>query len=99
MSRLAALASGIAALAPIAGFGAAFFVSWEWFQIIVTAVVAGGWLITIAFVVYALASSAVPKDKRGLWAAVLFFGNMFALPFFWFWYIWEAHARSAEPGT
>ena len=99
MSRLTALASGGAALAPIAGFVAAFFVGWDWFHIIVTAVIAGGWLITFAFMAYALASSAVPKDKRGLWAAVLFFGNMFAVPFFWFWYIWKANDRSADPGT
>ena len=63
------------------------------------AVVAGGWLITIAFITYALASSAVPKDKRGLWAAVLFLGNMLTLPFFWFWYIWRPSASSANRGT
>jgi hypothetical protein len=48
---------------------------------------------------YALASSAVPKPKRGLWAAVLFFGNMFAVPFFWFWYIRGANDRSMDTGT
>ena len=99
MNRPAAFLCGVAALAPIAGFVAAFFVGWDWFPTLVTAVVAGGWLVTFAFMAYALASSAVPKGKRGLWAAVLFFGNMFALPFFWFWYIWRASDRSAEPGT
>ena len=99
MSRLAAFACGIAALAPMAGFVAAFFVNWDWFQLVVTAVVAGGWLITIAFITYALASFAVPKDKRGLWAAVLFLGNMLTLPFFWFWYIWRPSASSANRGT
>jgi hypothetical protein len=95
----ATVASGIAALAPIAGFATAFFVSQEWFPTLVTAVVVGGWLITFAFMAYALASSAVPKPKRGLWAAVLFFGNMFAVPFFWFWYIRGANDRSMDTGT
>jgi hypothetical protein len=99
VSRFATVASGIAALAPIAGFAAAFFVSEHWFPTIVTTVVVGGWLITFAFMAYALASSAVPKPKRGLWAAVLFFGNMFAVPFFWFWYILGANDRSADMGT
>ena len=99
MSRLAAFACGIAALAPLAGFVAVFFVSWDWFRIVVTAVVAAGWLVTIAFITYALASSAVPKDKRGLWAAVLFLGNVLTLPFFWFWYIWRPSASAANRGT
>ena len=99
MSRLAAFASGMAALAPIAGFVAVFFVTWDWFRPLIATVVAGGWLITIAFITYALAGSAVPKEKRGLWAAVLFLGNMLTLPFFWFWYIWKPSANSANRGT
>jgi hypothetical protein len=83
----------------LAGFVAAFFVRDDWFFPIGTAVIAGGWLITIAFMAYALMSSAVPKDKRGLWAAVLLFGNMIAVPFFWFWYIWRASVRSADGST
>lgn len=99
MTRPTALAAGIAALAPLAGFVATFFVGWDWFSSLAVAVFAGGWLVTFAFMAYALASTAVPKGKRGLWAAVLFLGNMFALPFFWFWYIWRASDRNAGPGT
>jgi hypothetical protein len=75
------------------------FVSDAWFPTLVTSLVAFGWLITIGFIVFALVSSAVPKGKRGLWAAVLFFGNFVAMPFFWFWYVWKTNAPSHAPGT
>ena len=29
----------------------------------------------------------VPTGKRGLWFVVLVLANVFALPFFWFWYV------------
>ena len=41
----------------------------------------------IGHIWYANRSAAVPVDKRALWTTVLLFGNVFALPFFWFWYI------------
>jgi len=31
----------------------------------------------------------VPQDKKALWAVVLFLGNTFAMPVFWFLYIWR----------
>ena len=46
----------------------------------------------IGYIWYAHRSAAVPADKRALWTSVLLFGNVFALPFFWFWYI----RRSAQ---
>lgn len=33
---------------------------------------------------YSLKAHAVPSQKRQLWVAILFFANIFALPFFWF---------------
>jgi hypothetical protein len=30
----------------------------------------------------------VPADKKALWAVVLFLGNFFAMPFYWYFYIW-----------
>ena len=51
--------------------------------------VAATWLACALFIVYALRSPTVPSGKRGLWVAVIIFGNIVALPFFWFWYIWE----------
>ena len=51
--------------------------------------VAATWLACALFIVYALRSPTVPSGKRGLWVAVIIFGNIVALPFLWFWYIWE----------
>ncbi|HEU4866640.1 MAG TPA: hypothetical protein VFV09_02830 [Actinomycetota bacterium] len=31
----------------------------------------------------------VPADKKALWAVVLFFGNMLAMPVFWYLYVWR----------
>lgn len=31
----------------------------------------------------------VPQDKKALWAVVLFLGNMFAMPVYWYLYIWK----------
>lgn len=47
----------------------------------------------ISYVVYLFKSGVVPKDKRVLWAVVLIAGNMFAMPFFWFFYVWRAPAK------
>jgi len=99
MNRTAAVVTGIAALAPASGFLAVPFVSDAWFPRLTMAVVAGGWVVTIGFLIFALRSSAVPKGKRGLWAALLLFGNLIVVPFFWFWYIWKADAPSQETGT
>lgn len=49
----------------------------------------------LSYVVYLFKSGVVPKDKRVLWAVVLIAGNMFAMPFFWFFYVWRAPVNSA----
>lgn len=47
-------------------------------------------LITVfGFIWYTVRSDAVPSQKRALWVVVLFSVNIFALPFFWFWYVRE----------
>ena len=99
MNRVATITSGIAALAPVAGFIAVPFVSNAWFPVLITSLIAGGWLITIGFVIFAVVGTAVPRGKRGLWAAVMLFGNFVVLPFFWFWYILKRDAPSANRGT
>ena len=99
MNRTAAIATGVLALAPAAVCVARPFVSDAWFWILGTGVVGGGWIITIGFLIFALTSTAVPRGKRWLWAALLFFGNFIVLPFFWFWYIWRANAGSRDIGT
>lgn len=52
-------------------------------------VVIGGWLLVTSYIAYVFKSRNVPSGKRALWAAVLFFGNMFAMPVFWFLYVWR----------
>jgi len=41
----------------------------------------------VGFVWHAKSSNAAPPEKRDLWVWVLLLGNVFALPFFWFWYV------------
>ncbi|MDZ4263036.1 MAG: hypothetical protein U1B30_11995 [Pseudomonadota bacterium] len=50
-------------------------------------------VLILSYVVYLFKSGIVPKDKRVLWAVVLIAGNMFAMPFFWFFYVWRAPAK------
>lgn len=52
-------------------------------------------LLTMAWFIHqVIRTDAVPPGKRGLWVMILLVGNIFALPFFWFWYI-----RKAETPT
>jgi len=45
---------------------------------------------------YATRSDAVPEDKRILWAALIFFGNMLVMPIFWYHYILKNRKGSDE---
>ena len=63
-----------------------------------TFVIAMTWVLIASYVIYMYRTSYVPKSKRNLWLAVLIFANMFALPFFWFYYVWQpATQPSASP--
>jgi hypothetical protein len=42
------------------------------------------------YLVIAYRSPRVPNDKRTFWAVVLFMGNMFAFPVFWYLFVWRA---------
>jgi len=53
------------------------------------AVVIGGWFLVASYIIYACKSRHVPSGKKALWVAVLFFGNLFAMPVFWFLYVWR----------
>lgn len=44
-------------------------------------------LIMAAFIWHALNSKVVPTDKRRIWVVVLLFANIFALPFYWLYYV------------
>ena len=40
------------------------------------------------YIYYIFKTDRVAKDKKALWAVVIFLGNMIAMPVFWFLYIW-----------
>jgi hypothetical protein len=39
----------------------------------------------------------VDKDKKVLWAVVLFMGNMIAMPIYWYLYIWREVPTAGSP--
>ena len=55
------------------------------------------WIIglTVFYIVNIFRNDRVEKDKKVLWAVVIFLGNMIAMPIYWYLYIWkEVPARS-----
>ena len=44
------------------------------------------------YITFLFKTDRVPQDKKTLWAVVLFCGNLFAMPVFWYLYLWK------EPG-
>ena len=95
--------TGLAAVAPIASMVAvpilwsgappenyeATRVQADAFHNFVLGLIVAVYLITGFFMLLAFRSKAVPTGKRGLWAALLFFGNALVFPVFWYWYIWR----------
>lgn len=43
----------------------------------------------VSFIIYALISKKVPKDKKALWASLIIFGGILITPIFWYHYIWK----------
>ncbi len=50
----------------------------------------------VAFTVYLFKSSAVPRDKRLLWLAVLGLGHVLAFPVFWYIYVFKRQPEGTE---
>jgi hypothetical protein len=44
-------------------------------------------LLIVGYLIYLFYTEYVPKEKKVLWGVVLILGNIFALPFFWFFYL------------
>lgn len=44
----------------------------------------------VFYIVDVFRNNQVEKDKKVLWAVVLFMGNMIAMPVYWYIYIWKA---------
>jgi hypothetical protein len=45
--------------------------------------------LTIFYVINVFQNDRVDKDKKTLWAVVIFLGNIFAMPIYWYLYIWR----------
>ena len=43
----------------------------------------------VFYIVNVFRNDRVEKDKKVLWAVVLFLGNMLAMPVYWYLYIWR----------
>jgi hypothetical protein len=51
------------------------------------------WLLTVGltifYIVNVFRNDRVAKDKKALWAVVLFMGSLLAMPVYWYLYIWR----------
>ena len=63
-----------------------------------TIMIFGGWALIASYIVYLFKTDYVPSDKKALWAVVLFLGSIFAMPVFWFLYVWN-HGSEATHDT
>ncbi len=51
------------------------------------------WLLTVGltifYIINVFKNDRVEKDKKALWAVVIFMGNIMAMPVYWYLYIWR----------
>jgi hypothetical protein len=45
--------------------------------------------LTVFYIVDVFRNKRVEKDKKALWAIVIFLGNMIGMPIYWYLYIWK----------
>jgi hypothetical protein len=50
--------------------------------------------LTIFYMVDVFRNERIDKDKKVLWAVVLFLGNIIAMPIYWYLYIWKEFPKS-----
>lgn len=55
-----------------------------------------GMALTVFYMVNIFRNDRVDKDKKVLWAVVIFLGSMIAMPIYWYLYIWK-EAASPTP--
>jgi hypothetical protein len=46
------------------------------------------WVLLAIYIYNVFHNDRVGKDKKALWAVVLFLGNMIAMPIYWYLYVW-----------
>jgi len=54
------------------------------------------WVSLLAALFHLVLTGAVPEAKKRLWAALLFALHLFAIPAYWFFYIWRPAVRSGK---
>ena len=64
-----------------------------WLEYALTGVLLSGW---VAFIIDVWAGGKVPVPKRKLWAVVLVLGNVYAMPFYYWWYVLPAERSDRE---
>ena len=53
--------------------------------------------LTVFYMVNVFRNDRVDKDKKVLWAVVIFMGNMIAMPIYWYLYIWKEVSAGSLP--
>jgi len=56
-------------------------------------------VLLVSYLVYLFKTSRVPKDKKALWAVVLFMGHAISMPIFWYIYIWSPTKKGTGHGV
>jgi hypothetical protein len=51
-------------------------------------------VLMVIYIVNVFKNDRVDKDKKVLWAIVLFMGSMIAMPIYWYLYIWKSEPVS-----
>jgi hypothetical protein len=46
-------------------------------------------VLIVVYIFYVVIANSVPKEKRKLWGWLIFFGNLFVIPFFWYFYVFK----------
>jgi hypothetical protein len=80
---------------PGPGGGAPPMIAWIFGLHILTMLVTIG--LTIYYIVDVFRNKRVDKDKKALWAIVIFMGNMIGMPIYWYLYIWKDPVVPSQP--
>jgi hypothetical protein len=51
----------------------------------------------VVYIVHLFRTDLIGSDKKALWAVVLFLGNVFAMPVYWFLYMWRPLRGQQRP--
>ncbi len=53
--------------------------------------------LTVFYIVDVFRNNRVDKDKKALWAIVIFLGNLIGMPIYWYLYIWKDPVIANQP--